>query len=119
MKRWDIPIILIIVLIGLAGWLVASSRPTGAYGVVSVDGEEVYRAPLSDAGQYTVQNQYGTNTISFGDGTVQIHAATCPDQLCVHRGRLFRVGEAAVCLPNHVVVFVVGEGEPEVDTIAE
>ncbi len=48
-----------------------------------------------------------------------VTASDCADQTCVRTGRLTRAGEAAICLPNRVVVRLTGgaDSEPALDGI--
>ena len=50
------------------------------------------------------------------DGAAVVYS-DCPDQTCVRTGVLDSNGEAAVCLPNHVVVRLEGSGSPAVDGV--
>ena len=58
-----------------------------------------------------------TNVIEISGKTVRFASSDCPDQVCVRTGTLTRAGQIAVCLPNRVVVRLVGAGQ-EVDAIA-
>ena len=44
-------------------------------------------------------------------------SSDCPDQTCVRTGVLDNNGDAAICLPNQVVVRLVGNDAPAVDGI--
>lgn len=59
----------------------------------------------------------GHNTIVLQGKTARIAAADCSDQVCVRTGTLSKAGQAAICLPNEVIVKLVG-GNGEVDAIA-
>ncbi len=68
--------------------------------------------------------------IDLGDGTyneliltssgVSIKEASCPDQLCVSAANINIPGQTIVCLPNKVVVRIIGnqEGEAPLDDIS-
>lgn len=62
-----------------------------------------------------------TNTLVIEDRKADMIAADCPDLLCVHQKAISIPGETIVCLPNKVVVEVIGssEKEAEFDTIAK
>jgi hypothetical protein len=51
---------------------------------------------------------------------VLIKDASCPDQLCVTGGKISKPGQTIVCLPNKVIVRIIGnqEGEDPLDDIA-
>ncbi len=58
-----------------------------------------------------------TNVLSIQDGTADMITADCPDLLCVHQKAISREHENIVCLPNRVVVEIVGGEESKLDSI--
>lgn len=42
----------------------------------------------------------------------------CPDKICQKTGRVNKVGQSIVCLPNKVVVYIEGKSENEVDDVS-
>lgn len=57
-------------------------------------------------------------TVEADAGRVRIAHSDCPSQDCVHTGWVSRSGGQIVCLPNRLVVSVVGSGGAEVDAVA-
>lgn len=53
----------------------------------------------------------------YEDGSICFEESDCPDQICVHVGRLHRVGESAACLPNGFILKIVLSGEQEEDGV--
>lgn len=51
------------------------------------------------------------NTFEIKDGEARMVYANCPDQICVHSRAISSVGESIVCLPNHVILKITGEGD--------
>ena len=47
----------------------------------------------------------------YSDGSIGFEQSDCPDQVCVHTGRLSMVGEYAACLPNGIILKIVPVGE--------
>lgn len=119
MKRWDIW--LIAGVLAAAGILFFSGvlRPggAGAAAVVFVDGVEEARLPLDTDAEYTTKD--GGNTISIQDGHAVMVYADCPDKLCIKQGQVHLEHESIVCLPNKVVVEIVGGAENPVDAVAK
>jgi hypothetical protein len=89
--------------------------------VVSMDGEEADRIPLSKTGapqtlSYT-NNGY-TLLVEAGDGEIRVSEADCPTQDCVHTGFIHRVGQSIVCLPARIVIQLEGaSGGDDVDLV--
>ena len=114
----DIILITVILIVSLSVLLIVFlTRESGNIVVVYVDGEKVAEYPLSVDGVYYLNN--GTNTLVIENGEAYMRDATCPDKYtgngCVNTGRISYVGQKIVCLPNRVIVEIVGEGEGIVD----
>lgn len=56
------------------------------------------------------------NVIVIEEGQAYMKSASCKDLICVHQRKINKTGETIVCLPNKVIVEVIGEDE-EVDII--
>ncbi len=105
---YDIILVLALLLVGLSVFLIIEfSRSEGALVRVSVDGDIAEEYALSEDGEYPLNG--GTNILVISDGKAYIKEASCPDGLCINQGKISRSGERIVCLPNRVVVTVVGE----------
>ena len=86
------------------------------YAEVWQDGALVERVALTEQTDRVIELD-GHNTIVLQGKTAVIQSADCHDQVCVRTGTLTRAGQVAVCLPNRVVLRLVGERN-EVDAIA-
>lgn len=82
--------------------------------VVTIDGEEFGSWPLSE--NHTVEIGDG-NRLVIKDGKADMVWADCPDKLCVNQRAISRGGESIICLPNKVVISIVGGEEQEVDAV--
>lgn len=107
MKRKDIVLIALALLVALALYggnrLLADKNADTV--VVTVDGVERLRVPLSAEGVYSVPLAEGEeNVIAVEGGAVWMQSANCRDQLCVQQGRTRSAGKQIVCLPHRVVV---------------
>ena len=89
--------------------------------LITVDGHEQITLPLDIDTTYEIQGyDGGKNYLVIEDGQAYLEDATCPDHLCVNMGKISEVGQSIICLPNRVVVEVVGDSAaPEYDTLAE
>lgn len=85
---------------------------------ISVDGRQVARLPLDTDVTYQVPLATGRMRVSVRDGGVAVVESDCPDQICVHTGRIRRPSQAVICVPNRVVVRITGEAEPDVDAVS-
>ncbi|MBO7196188.1 MAG: NusG domain II-containing protein [Clostridia bacterium] len=109
--RSDIILIAAALFVGLVALLVAFLlREDGSRVVVSVDGKKVAEYSLNVDGTYYLND--GTNVLVIEDGYAYMKEANCPGfQDCVEKGKISYVGQSITCLPNKVIVEIVGEGE--------
>lgn len=120
----DILLLAVILLAALAFWggFHLKNRGEGRKVQVTVDGKlygiydfekNAQKIPITIDGEVT-------NTLVIQDHKADMTDADCPDQLCVHQKAVSAPGETIVCLPNKVVVEIVGDqDEAEFDTIAK
>lgn len=125
MKRLDIIIIVLVVIISIATLGILKMTSNGKYeekyAEISLDGEVIKTIIFDDttiAEPFTIQTELGANVIEIVNGSVAIIAADCPDELCVKDGPISEPGEILVCLPHKVVVEIKGKGKAEVDELS-
>lgn len=94
--------------------LMNSRRERGAMVEVYLGGELVSSVSLSEDNIFSVNNDL--NVIEILGGKVRMAEANCPDRVCQRQGWIDGVGQSIVCLPNNLVIMVVG-GQGEVDFI--
>lgn len=102
---------------GLALFLYAT-RQDGGIVRVQIDGETVMELPLAEDARLTLGEGGHTNTLVVQDGTAQVTAADCPDQVCVRQGAVRYSGESIVCLPHRLIVTIEGGMPGDVDGAA-
>ena len=80
---------------------------------VTVNGKVVEMFNLNEDTDYVIEsNEHGipgTNHLIIKDGEAWISEASCPDKVCVYQGKVSHEGEMIVCLPNLVIVRIMGE----------
>lgn len=91
-------------------------RGQGHEVLVTVDRDHATTLPLDQDGTFDIDGRLGVSTIMVDGGRVRFMDSPCPGRYCVHSGWLSFSGEVAACLPNGVVVEVLG-GEREFDAI--
>ncbi len=116
--RSDIILIGVLLIVSLSVLLfVFLTREEGDIAEVSVDGVKVAEYPLSIDGVYYLNN--GSNVLVIENGEAYMREADCPDKFskngCVNTGKISFVGQKIVCLPNKIIVEIVGEEEGIVD----
>lgn len=114
-KKTDL-IILAALVFACAGALLAMRFAHGG-GTVRA---EIYRdsrlvktvALPASPGSFSLDGVPGVTFETYADGSIAFARSDCPDQVCVHTGRLSAPGQFAACLPNGLYVKIVSnEGE--------
>ena len=121
MKKRDILLAGGIVLVALVMLLVmhVTGETKGDQVQITVNGEIYGTYPLDVDKEIPIQKDgKTTNLLVIKDGKADVTEADCPDKLCVHQKAISKTNETIVCLPNKVVVQVIGAGESELDSIA-
>lgn len=117
MKKNDWILVTVILVLAGIGFLIYTSfgRQTAGIVKITVD-EEVF-------GMYSLQKEQeikinDTNHLIIRDGQADMIEADCPDQICVEHISISKNKETIVCLPNKVIVEIVGSEDTELDSIA-
>jgi len=76
-------------------------RITGMSGVLEYS--------LNDDRTIEVEGPLGTETVIIRDGKVWVSDSPCPEKICIKMGKKWRSGEQIVCVPNRVVIDILGE----------
>ena len=110
----DLIIVGVLLLAALALFFLMRARQdrdtgTGAQAVVTVDGQEIGRYPLSKSGTFPLNG--GTNILVVENGEAWVSEADCPDKVCMGMGKISRNGEFIACLPNRVLIVIEGAAE--------
>ena len=106
----DVILISSLLLVILSVFLIMTfTKEDGAIARVSVDGVTVGEYSLSLDGEYSING--GTNVFVIENGMAYMKYASCPDGLCVNQGKKSHSGERIVCLPNRVMIEIIGDGE--------
>ncbi|MDR1017578.1 MAG: NusG domain II-containing protein [Lachnospiraceae bacterium] len=117
MKKKDIFLILIVLIIAGAFLLFNYMRPNLREGVVvvKIHGKVVKTYDLAKDGTYKIKD--GENVIQIKDKKVKMIEATCPDKICVHHKAISKDGESIICLPHKLVVEIDSKKKSEFDFV--
>ena len=112
-KNWLIPLAIVILAAAIMVFALLT-RPQADENmvVISVDGKEWARVPLSKPQTVTVEQEDGSvNVIEISDHGAVMESSTCHNQLCVQMGEVtvdnweYRPNQQfIICLPNRVSV---------------
>ena len=102
-----------IALVALTACIAASfALPGGRAGttvLVQVDDRTVARLDLRTDGEVTVHGLRGSLVVQTLAGKVRVAEAACPNRICVRTGWRNNAGDVIVCVPNRMIVRILGE----------
>ncbi len=88
---------------------------SGPVAVVTVNGKEAGRYPLTDDGTFPLNG--GSNVLVISDGEAWVSEANCPDRICMGMGKISKSGEFIACLPNRLIITVEETGAQSPDAV--
>ena len=112
--------ILIAALLILNGWLFANwgiGFSKGDWVVVTVNQKEIIRLPLNQDQITHVKGPLGLTEIEVKKGRARIVRSPCKNKACIKSGYIRYADRLAACIPNRVVVRIVGKSHRSVDAV--
>ncbi|MBQ7332974.1 MAG: NusG domain II-containing protein [Clostridia bacterium] len=107
---FDLALVLCLLLFALVLFFVTrKTNDGGTFVRVTLGGELVAEYSLEINGEYTLNG--GTNILLISNGEASVIYANCPDKICKKTSPISLVGERIVCLPNRIMIEIVGDGE--------
>lgn len=111
-RVWDV-VVIVLVLALLAAALYMILAPTqGRSAEIYVDGTLVATVRLDHQERIDLNGL----TVVVEEGSIHVEDADCPDKICERMGKISKAGETIICLPNRVVIKILGKGEVEAIT---
>ena len=117
MKKNDWILVAVILVVAGIGFVIYTNlgRQTAGIVKVTVDGELFGTYSLEKEQEIKIND---TNYLIIKDGQADMIEADCPDQICVDHISISKNKETIVCLPNKVIVEIVGGEDVEMDAVA-
>ena len=109
LKKGDIVIIAAVLVLSILLIIPSFIGSDTVTAVIYVDGEDYERVELGTVKERTIALDTQLHAVIKVKGdAIYFESADCPDKLCVSSGKLTRAGETAACLPDGVVITLVG-----------
>ena len=120
MKKWDILVIIIVVVLAGGMYFLGVLKPKeiGGEAVIYVEGKEEIRLNLNEEQIFTVTTKNGKNVIKVENGQVFVSEADCPDGICVNHRPIYLVKESITCLPHKMIIEIENAAESDIDAVA-
>ena len=112
--------ILVAALLILNGWLFANwgtGFSKGDWVVVTVNQKVTNRLPLDQDQTTYVKGPLGLTEIEVKNGRSRIVRSPCKNKVCIKSGYIRYADRLAACIPNRVVVRIVGKNHRGVDAV--
>jgi hypothetical protein len=104
--------ILFVILVGLtaASFLAKNVFASeGSLVIVELQGAAVFKSDLAENRKLIVNGAHGEVRIQVNGGKVAVVEAQCPNKICVRMGWRSLAGESIICVPNRVLVKILGD----------
>ena len=113
LDRKILAIVLVVTLVSGAGVLAFRYfAARGERAVIEVENrivQTITLVPGAEPRQLSIQGALGESLIGIDGAHIFMIESACPDKVCVHMGRKSLSGEVIVCLPNRVVIRILGD----------
>jgi hypothetical protein len=98
-------------LVGLGVVLLIVPAGSGEAELVRIEGADGFEAtlPLDRDGEIEIPGPLGTTVVEVEGGAVRAVSSPCRQQICVGLGAARKPGAVIVCVPNEVVIRVLGD----------
>lgn len=120
MKKSDIILIAVFLIIGFIGLIIFADKSEGDYVYIYSEGQLYGSYPLAVPETIVIALENGeSNTVIIENNTVYVKEASCNNQICVKEGSISKVNETLCCAPNRLIISVGGALEGEYDAITQ
>ena len=92
-------------------------RQPGDAVIIEVKGQVVQRLDLNTSQEITINGAIGRTIVKIEGRAAQVIHSDCPEKICVKTGKITYVGEIIVCVPNKVVIKIIGKQKNSFDVI--
>ena len=121
MKKGDIIVIFTLIVVFCLSFIYISNSfiTTGdKYISVQVNGEEIKQITFGNGKKvYPIRTSFGLNILEVDNESVRVIEASCPDKLDVKFGKINKVGQAIICMPNRLVIQIKSRKTNDLDVV--
>ena len=118
--RTDKIVIVSLVLLSLAAYPIIRLRSAGdaAFLEIKTMGESYAVVKMDEPKTVTVPGMLGDSVIEIDENGARFIETAGPDRDCIDQGYITDAGEMAVCVPNRVLIRVIGKSGVDTDFIS-
>jgi hypothetical protein len=119
LTKGDLVVLSFLMIATVASFFLWHANSPGRRAIILVDTQKVREIPLSDKNEeIIVQGVEGASVIELVNGRVRMKDSPCHYKTCVKMGWIAHEGEMICCMPNKVVIKIVGTQEGELDALS-
>lgn len=111
-RPWDALVLVLVLALVAAALYMVFAPSKGNTAEIFLDGEKMRSIRLDQDQVIPLEHMM----IHVENGELWVEDADCPDKICEKTGRISKKGQSIVCLPNRVVIKIIGKGEVEAIT---
>lgn len=109
-------LIISLTILTLFSYSIASGGRQGDEIRIEADGKVIGTFSIRKDGMHEIKGVLGASRIEVKGGKTSFLSSPCKNKLCIHQGEINKSGQMAACLPNRVVVRVLG-GDGDYDAL--
>lgn len=118
-KKADIALFFFILIFGLVlSWFSLTGDSGGDKVLITVDGKDYGIYNLYENQVIEITQNGHTNHITIKDGKVAMSYSDCVNQVCVNTKAIAETKDTIVCLPNKVMIEIIGSQGGGADVIS-
>lgn len=110
---YDKLIIALCAVLSIGSLFAPLSSAEGSRVRIVLEDVEQYQGPLFQAKKFTYHGKHGPIVIETGDQGVRVVRSNCPHQICVNQGWRKGASDLIVCVPNQLVITILGQKRGE------
>ena len=94
-----------------------TNRHTGQFVLIQMAPNSEKKINLDANQQIKLKNAHGTAIVQIQNHRARIVESSCPHQYCVQMGWIDKIGEMAICIPNRLIIEIVGDRQANFDAL--
>jgi len=120
-SRADFGVVGILILVAAIGFLfnLRQDFSKGEFVLVRYRNRVLYRLSIHEDRSLSVNGDSGGLVLQIRRGKVWVSQSQCPHKTCMRMGKISHPGQIIVCVPNRIVIQIVGRGNPTFDVITQ
>lgn len=122
LKRGDIIIIFIVIIATILFGLFYKNTNNLKKAIIKVDGRIYKEIVLNNNEKNKEYIDFGNKnhmTLIYDKSGIYVEDVTCPDKICKKQGKIYKLNQQIVCLPNKTIIYIenIDTNSNEVDVI--